>query len=153
MVQILIVMAIVVLDRVTKHYAITYLKDIESIEIVKGVFSLTYVENRGAAFGILQNQRWFFIVLTIIVSMGIVYYIFTQSNLDTLLRISLSMILGGAIGNLIDRIKFGYVVDMLHFTLIDFPVFNVADCFVVTGTILLALYTLFIADKPMKEVI
>jgi signal peptidase II len=153
MFQILIVVAIVILDRVTKYYAITFLKDIGSIEIVKGIFSLTYVENRGAAFGILQNQRWFFIILTIIISIGIVYYIFTQSNVDSLLRISLSMILGGAIGNLIDRIKFGYVVDMLHFTLIDFPVFNIADCFVVTGTLLLAIYTLFIADKPMKEVI
>ena len=59
MFQILIVVAIVILDRVTKYYAITYLKDIGSIEIVKGIFSLTYVENRGAAFGILQNQRWF----------------------------------------------------------------------------------------------
>ena len=144
MFQILIVVAIVILDRVTKYYAITYLKDIGSIEIVKGIFSLTYVENRGAAFGILQNQRWFFIILTIIISIGIVYYIFTQSNVDSLLRISLSMILGGAIGNLIDRIKFGYVVDMLHFTLIDFPVFNIADCFVVTGTLLLAIFPIYL---------
>ncbi|HZJ56889.1 MAG TPA: signal peptidase II [Clostridia bacterium] len=153
MVQILIIFGIVLLDRISKYLAIVYLKDIGSIEIIKGVFSLTYVENRGAAFGILQNQRWFFIILTVVVGIGIIYFMFTQSNIESLLRISLSMILAGAIGNLIDRIRFGYVVDMLHFTLIDFPVFNVADCFVVAGTILLAFYTLFIADKPEKEVV
>ena len=152
MIEILIVLLIIAIDQLTKHLAVIHLRDIGTIEIVKGIFSLTYVENRGAAFGILQNQRWFFIILTIVICMGMAYFLITQSNTSLVLRISLAMILGGAIGNLIDRIRLGYVVDMLHFTLIDFPVFNVADCFVVSGTILLASYILFVADKSEREV-
>ena len=78
-----------------------------------------------------------------IVMLVIVYYMYTHSNGSLLLTIALSMILGGAIGNFIDRVRLGYVVDMFHFTLIDYPVFNVADSFVVIGTILLAYYILF----------
>jgi signal peptidase II len=111
--------------------------------LIPKVFHFTYVENRGAAFGILQNQRWFFISITMIVMLVIVYYMYTHSNGSLLLTIALSMILGGAIGNFIDRVRLGYVVDMFHFTLIDYPVFNVADSFVVIGTILLAYYILF----------
>ncbi|NLI61487.1 MAG: signal peptidase II [Clostridiales bacterium] len=153
MIKVLIILSIVALDQVTKYLAVAHLRDLGTIEIVRGVFSLTYVENRGAAFGILQNQRWFFIVLTIIVCIGIAYFLFTQSNTSLILRISLIMVLGGAIGNLIDRVRLGYVVDMLHFTLIDFPVFNIADCFVVMGTILLAYYILFIGDRVENELV
>ncbi len=151
--EVIIILAIIVADQLTKYLAVTRLKEIGTIEIVRGVFSLTYVENRGAAFGILQNYRWFFIITTTIICIAVIYFLVTQSNASLVLRISLSMILGGAIGNLIDRIRLGYVVDMLHFTLIDFPVFNVADCFVVMGTILLAYYILFIADKVEREVV
>ena len=153
MMEVIIILAIIVADQLTKYLAVTRLKEIGTIEIVRGVFSLTYVENRGAAFGILQNYRWFFIITTTIICIAVIYFLVTQSNASLVLRISLSMILGGAIGNLIDRIRLGYVVDMLHFTLIDFPVFNVADCFVVMGTILLAYYILFIADKVEREVV
>ena len=151
--EILIVLSIIAVDQLTKYLAVTYLRDIGTIEIVRGIFSLTYVENRGAAFGILQNHRWFFITITIIICIGMIYFLITQSDATLILRISLSMVLGGAIGNLIDRIRIGYVVDMLHFTLIDFPVFNIADCFVVLGTILLAYYILFVVDKMEKEVV
>lgn len=153
MIEILLILSIIIIDRITKHLAVIHLRDIDTIEIIRGVFNLTYVENRGAAFGILQNQRWFFITLTIFICIGIVYFLLTQSNINLILRISLAMVLGGAIGNLIDRIRYGYVVDMFHFTLIDFPVFNVADCFVVMGTILLACYILFMADKTEKEAV
>lgn len=151
--ELILILLIIALDQVTKYLAVAYLKEVISIEIIKGVFNFTYVENRGAAFGILQNQRWFFIILTVIISIGLFYYLIVHAHHSLLLRISLSMILGGAIGNLIDRIRLGYVVDMLHFSLIDFPVFNVADCFVVTGTILLAYYVLFISGYEEKEAI
>src|SRR5699024_4127097 len=114
-------------------------------------FSFTYVENRGAAFGILQNQRWLFIILTVLICVGMFYYLYTSKNISLILRIAMSLILGGAIGNLIDRIKNGFVVDMFHFTFIDFPVFNVADCFVVVGTILLTYYLLFIEGKTIEK--
>ncbi|WP_025746972.1 signal peptidase II [Caldicoprobacter faecalis] len=149
--QVFIVAFIVVLDQVTKYLAKTYLKPVGSIPLIPNVFHFTYVENRGAAFGILQNQRWLFIVLTVVVSAVIVYYLFTRSQESIVLTIALSMILGGAIGNLIDRLRLGYVVDMLHFVLIDYPVFNVADSFVVIGTILLAYYILFMADSRERQ--
>ena len=143
MLRAVIVIIAVVLDQITKYLARLYLKPIGSVQLIPKVFHFTYVENRGAAFGILQNQRWFFISITMIVMLVIVYYMYTHSNGSLLLTIALSMILGGAIGNFIDRVRLGYVVDMFHFTLIDYPVFNVADSFVVIGTILLAYYILF----------
>jgi len=147
MLWVLIIVFAVILDQVTKYLARVYLKPVGSIQLIPNVFHFTYVENRGAAFGILQNQRWFFILITIIVVLAIVYYMFTHYNDSLLLNIALSMILGGAIGNLIDRIRFGYVVDLFHFILIDYPVFNIADSFVVVGTILLAYYILFITGS------
>ncbi len=150
MLQVFIVAFIVTLDQLTKYLAKTYLKPVGSVPLIQDVFHFTYVENRGAAFGILQNQRWLFIALTVVVSAAIVYYLFIRTPENIVLTIALSMILGGAIGNLIDRLRLGYVVDMLHFTLIDYPVFNVADSFVVIGTILLAYYILFMADSGEK---
>lgn len=151
MLQIFIVAFIVVLDQVTKYLAKTYLKSMGSVPLIQNVFHFTYVENRGAAFGILQNQRWFFIALTVVVSVVIAYYLFARKQESVVFTIALSMILGGAIGNLIDRLRLGYVVDMLHFILIDYPVFNVADSCVVIGTILLAYHVLFIANKKERQ--
>ncbi|MBM7581981.1 signal peptidase II [Caldicoprobacter guelmensis] len=151
MLQIFIVAFIVVLDQVTKYLAKTYLKSMGSVPLIQNVFHFTYVENRGAAFGILQNQRWFFIALTVVTSVVIAYYLFARKQESIVFTIALSMILGGAIGNLIDRLRLGYVVDMLHFILIDYPVFNVADSCVVIGTMLLAYYVLFIANKKERR--
>ena len=153
MLEFFIIFIIILIDQVSKYLAVTCLKPIGSLTILKKVFSRTYVENRGAAFGILQNQRWFFITLTIIICIAIAYFLIIGRDESLILRISLSMILGGAIGNLIDRIKQGYVVDMFHFTFIDFPVFNVADCFIVIGTVLLGYYILFMAEKEGKLIV
>ena len=150
MLQVFIVAFIIALDQLTKYLAKTRLKPVGSVPLIQNIFHFTYVENRGAAFGILQNQRWLFIALTVVVSVAIAYYLFTHRQESTLLTVALSMILGGAIGNLIDRVRLGYVVDMLHFVLIDYPVFNMADSFVVIGTILLAYYILFLADSGQK---
>lgn len=147
---VIVILIIILLDQLTKYWAANYLKPKGTITIIKDFFSFTYVENRGAAFGILQNQRWLFITLTVIICIGMFYYLYTNNNINSVLRTSLYMILGGAIGNLIDRIKNGYVIDMFHFTFIDFPVFNVADCFVVVGTIVLAYYLLLIEGKSIE---
>jgi signal peptidase II len=147
MLEVIIIITIIALDQITKYFTVKNLKTDGSFTVIKGFLEFCYVENRGAAFGILQNKRWFFIVLTIIICAGMAYYLFTYKDTRMILRISLAFILGGAIGNLIDRIRLGYVVDMIHITAINYPVFNVADSFVVIGTILLAWYLLFIADK------
>jgi signal peptidase II len=134
---------VTVADRLVKHLSVKHLKPAGTVELIPGVFSLSYVENRGAAFGILQNHRWLFIVLTIAISAGIAGYLIMHPKDDILRRLSLAAILGGALGNLIDRILYGYVVDMLHATFINFPVFNIADTAVVCGTFLLAYQLLF----------
>jgi len=130
-------------DRLAKHLTIRHLKPLGSVELIPGIFRLSYVENRGAAFGILQNHRWLFITLTIVISIGIACYLVKYPKDDILRRLSLAIILGGAVGNLIDRILYGYVVDMLHATFVNFPVFNIADSAVVCGTLLLAYQLLF----------
>lgn len=152
MIWVVIVFGVIALDQSTKYLAATRLIHYDTLPLIEGVFHLTYVENRGAAFGILQNQRWFFIVMTLLIMIGIVFYIVKNKPNSNLLLISLSMILGGAIGNLIDRIRLSYVIDFFDFTLIDYPVFNVADSFVVVGTILLSYYLLFKYEDKKDEV-
>lgn len=134
--------ALIILDRITKILTINLLKPIESIVLIPKVLSLTYVENRGAAFGIMQNARWIFVVVTVAVLAALCVYIVKTKPQSRLFKWSAALIGAGAVGNLIDRICYGYVVDMIQATFIDFPVFNFADCCIVVGTGLLCLYIL-----------
>jgi len=149
----LVVFFLVLLDQISKIAIIKYLKPVGTLELIKGFFSLTYVENRGAAFGILQNARWVFIAATVIISIAIIVYKIKYSPSGRLINTSLCLLISGAIGNLIDRVFRGYVVDMLEVTFITYPVFNVADCFVVVGAVLLGIYVLFVYKEPEKELI
>lgn len=127
---------IVILDQLTKHLILTSMRPYESIPVIENVFHITFVRNPGAAFGILQNQTAFFIVVTIIVIFLLVGVYWKLARKNIILTTGLSLQLGGAVGNLIDRIRFSYVVDFLDFRV--WPVFNVADMAIVTGVILLA---------------
>ncbi|NQT22946.1 MAG: signal peptidase II [Candidatus Omnitrophica bacterium] len=150
-------LAIVLIDQLTK---ILVLKNSDKLplDIIKGLFSIALVRNKGAAFGILQNQKLFFIIIAVIAIVAIVWVEVSamQRNLRKkapyeiamLFRISLALILGGAIGNLIDRIRFGYVVDFLDFKV--WPVFNIADSAITIGAVLLLIY-LFLQKKDKKE--
>ncbi len=131
----------------------------ESNVIIPKILNFTYVLNDGAAFGILSNQRLFFLFATVIIcAVGIVVLTRIPQK-HILLKISSGFILGGALGNLVDRVIVGVVRDFIDATVVEtvtgysFPVFNVADIFVVVGTILLAVYILFYHDKiyPPKE--
>ncbi len=149
------VIVLFVADRITKIWAVARLKDNTNITIIKNVFVLQYLENRGAAFGMLQGKRLFFAVITVIVAAIIIYiYIFMPVKKKYLpLRIVMIMIFAGAIGNFIDRIAQGYVVDFFYFSLINFPIFNVADIFVTIGAILLVLLILFkYKEEDFKEI-
>lgn len=137
-----LVSLLIAVDQITKYLAVAHLKPINNIDLIPNIFSLTYVENKGAAFGIMQNARWFFICLTIIILIALSVYIIRKKPQGKLLRISFALIYSGAIGNLIDRIFSGFVVDMLRVHFFDFPVFNFADCLVVIGTLLLCLYVI-----------
>ena len=120
-------------DQLTKYIAVLYLKPIRTYPLWDGVFQFTYVENRGAAWGMLQGQRWLFFVITVLTTAFIVWYILYEKQMRVLTGVALSLIAGGGIGNLIDRMATGAVVDFFHFSLIDFPVFNVADICVCVG--------------------
>ncbi|WP_026485583.1 signal peptidase II [Caldanaerobius polysaccharolyticus] len=142
MLELLIVVSIVVLDQLTKYFAQVYLKPINTFPLIKNFFHLTYVENRGAAFGILQNQLWFFIIITIMAGFALMYLMISVPERNRHIRLILAMILGGAIGNFIDRIRLGYVVDFLDFKVWSY-IFNIADSFIVIGAILLCTMILF----------
>ncbi|MGE4214678.1 MAG: signal peptidase II [Anaerotignaceae bacterium] len=153
--MIIILLSVVILtaiDQYSKYIALTQLKPVGNIKVIDGWFDFTFVENRGAAFGILEGQRWFFVILTIAVTIGVIIYLRKMKEKDyahNFLRFSLVLILAGAWGNAIDRLLRGYVVDYFEFTFINYPVFNVADIYVVAGTILLAvLLLLVIKDEP-----
>ncbi len=138
---------IIIIDQATKYGAIKYLKNQRPLVIISDFFQLNYVENRGAAFGILQGRRTLFLVITIVVVLVIAFYLIRYySQMNFLTKISFAILLGGAIGNLIDRIRLGYVVDFISIKLIDkydFPVFNIADICVVVSTILIVYLVLF----------
>ena len=135
---------LILIDQISKYYTLKMVKPIGTLEIIKGVFSLTYVENRGAAFGILQNARWIFIAATAVAIVCLIVYKCKYKPKGIIINTALLFILSGAVGNMIDRIWRGFVVDMLEVTFITYPVFNFADCLVVIGAILLAIYILFI---------
>ena len=137
---------VIVADYFTKMLAVNVFK-VNEITIIKDILYFTYVENRGAAFGMLQNHRWIFITVTTVVIALIILYVLIKKPKRKIELTALSLICGGGIGNMIDRIFLSYVVDFIDVRIINFPVFNVADCAVVIGCGLLILYLLFIEGK------
>lgn len=133
-------------DQISKLAAVKHLKDQEPFVIWDGVFELRYLENRGAAFGIMQNQRIFFLLITTVVLIVIVYFYLKRipgERRFLWVNIVAVLFFAGAIGNFIDRFVQDYVVDFFYFVLIDFPIFNVADIYVTVAAILLILLCLF----------
>lgn len=147
MILLLLVVLIIGADQLVKFWAVQTLMSGSSIVLIPGIFRLTYVENRGAAFSFLENHISFFVIATLLVLCAIIYAFHKKLIPTKLGRLALAFVAGGAVGNLIDRILHGYVVDMFYFELIDFPVFNVADIFIVIGGILFAYYVLVQYDK------
>ncbi|MGI6070605.1 MAG: signal peptidase II [Blautia sp.] len=132
-------------DQWTKLLAVQHLKGQSSIPLIKGVLELQYLENRGAAFGMLQNFQWVFVVLCAVFLIGaIVFYWLLPSTKRMLpLHILCILAMAGGIGNAIDRILHNYVIDFVYFSLIDFPIFNVADCYVVICAVCLLIFFFF----------
>ena len=145
-----IVAILIGLDQIIKYWALNYLQVVESIPVINNIFNLTYVENRGAAFGMLQNNQTVFIVVAAIASCYGIYYLHTK-KMNNIGKIGIILVISGAIGNLIDRVRLGFVVDYLDFHIIWNYVFNLADCFVVVGTILLCIY-IITSEEDKKQV-
>ena len=147
---ILLVLVGVWFDQFTKTLAVDHLKGQDPFILIKNVFQFEYLENHGAAFGILQNKQIFFFIIVLIISVFIIWFYLHVPMTKKLLplRICAVFIFSGAIGNFIDRLKLGYVVDFFYFKLIDFPVFNVADIYVTVGTFILVFAIKGMANVP-----
>jgi len=129
----LIAAVLLFLDQFTKYLAITHLKDQPAIVLIDGVLELQYLENRGSAFSLLQGQKFIILAIGFAVLAVLIFVIvkLPQNKKFRIVHILLSALIAGALGNIIDRLRFDYVVDFISFVLIHFPVFNVADCFIV----------------------
>lgn len=146
MAGIITLIAAILLDQFTKYLAAVYLKDHSPFILLDGIFELTYLENRGAAFGMMQGRQVFFLIMTIFL-LGFLFFCYRRiagQRHYFPIELCIIFVVAGAIGNMIDRIRLGYVVDFFYFSLIDFPVFNVADIYVTVaaflGFILLMFY-------------
>lgn len=135
----IIALAVVILDQLTKYLVVKNMELGQSIPLIPDVFHLTSHRNMGAAFGILQNQRLLFILITVAVIIGIIVSLVRIGRRQPVTSWALALVLGGAVGNFIDRVSTGKVVDFLDFTLIHFPIFNVADAAITVGVALLIL--------------
>ncbi len=140
-----------VADQLLKVWAISSLEPVGSITVIENIFSLTYVENRGAAWGMMAGAKWYLIIMPIVIIVAAIAYLIIKKLSDPLLLWSVTLIVSGGLGNLIDRIFRGFVVDYLHATFIDFPVFNLADCCITIGAGLLILYVILSEIKERKE--
>ena len=143
-IAIIAVVAGVLFDQWTKLLVLTHLKGHDSYIVIKNVFELEYLENRGAAFGMLQGKQFFFIFCVALIAFFSIYFYRTVPMTKHFLplRICAVLIVGGAFGNCIDRIRLNYVVDFFYFKLIDFPIFNVADIYVTVAAFLLVILIL-----------
>ncbi len=140
---ILLITALTVgLDQISKLLSIALLKGADDVQIIPGFLRFTYVENKGAAFGMLSEHRWVFMSLSCVALAAIAVYAFWKKPPSFTERFSLGLILGGGIGNMIDRVRFGYVVDFIDFQFIDFYVFNIADAAVCIGCAILFIWML-----------
>ncbi len=141
----------IVLDQITKALASAYLTAVETCPIIKGVIHLTYAENTGMAFGMLKDKRWVFMTVSTVLIIAMGLYLYLAKSEGRLYDISIAMIVSGGIGNMIDRIGLGYVVDFIDFRLINFAIFNGADSFVCVGAGLLVLALILDLAKESKN--
>jgi signal peptidase II len=142
---------VIYLDQVSKWLSVAHLKGEESVDLIPGILRLTYVENRGAAFGMLDDKRWVFLIISTVMLVVIGMYLWSYRKGNPGICISLSLLLGGGIGNMIDRILLGYVVDFIDscaFPEVWMWVFNLADSAVCVGA---ALLVLCVISKMIKE--
>ena len=152
-ISVVLMIVAAVLDQVTKHLVVANLELYESVEVIPGVLDFTYVQNDGAAFGSLDDARWVFMILSTLAIVAILVYMFWKKPQDKVLLAALILVNGGGIGNMIDRISLGYVIDFIDFC--AFPkiwmwIFNVADSFVCIGAGLLVLWLILDTVREYK---
>jgi signal peptidase II len=154
LIWIVVIVASIFADQLTKQLVVNFLDREEPFYVIKDVFRFSYVENRGAAFGMLDDHRWVFMIISTVAIVGIIFYMWKFCRDSKLLCLGLSLIVGGGIGNMIDRVLLGYVIDFLDFC--AFPklwmwVFNVADACVCVGAAIVVLSLLIDIVKESKK--
>ena len=143
---------IVALDQLTKYLVVQSIPLYGYADAVKGLFHITYVQNTGAAFSSFEGMQWLFVLIFAAMTLGILFeYFFKNMGFTTFERWCIAAIYGGGLGNMIDRVRFGYVVDMIATDFMDFPVFNVADCFITCGCIAMMVSLVFFNKNFWKE--
>lgn len=147
--SVFMIIAIVIFDQATKLAAKSYLYPDKAVDFIRGFVEFRYAENTGMAFSMLSGARWGFIALTGVVAAACVVYMFKRAQGNLWLFWTLGVLVAGAIGNLIDRIYLGYVIDFINPTFVDFAIFNIADCAVTLGAISLISY--LVVDMLKKE--
>lgn len=145
----LLALVVLIVDQVTKYLVVQNIELYQVKAFLPGVLSWMYIQNTGAAWSILEGQMWFFYVITTVVIIGVIYIMQKYAKESRLFSMGLALILAGALGNFIDRIRLGYVVDMVRIELIDFPIFNVADMSLSIGVALIIVYVLL--DEKNKK--
>ncbi len=140
----LIIVLGIALDRLTKRLAVRFLRPVTSFPVIEDVLHFTFVRNSGAAFGMLSDHRWIFMTVSTVAIIAMTVFLYMRKAPSMLYAASIAAIVSGGIGNMIDRVAYGYVVDFIDVQFIDFAVFNVADCFVTVGAVCLVI--LLIAD-------
>ena len=138
-------------DQLTKYFAEKILADGKIVSFLPGFVQFRYAQNTGMAFSMLSGARWIFVVITIIVCGGVMWFLFSNRAKSLWVYWSLGVVLAGGVGNLIDRARFGYVVDFIEPTFVNFAVFNIADCAVTCGAAVLVVYLLIDAFKKDKR--
>ncbi len=143
LVTILIILLSVVLDQWTKYLAVVHLQPVDTLPLWQDIFHLTYLENRGAAFGMLANHRWVFMILSTLSILLLLVWLLREKPTSPWVRTAMALIIGGGIGNMIDRVRLGYVVDFIDVRAIDFYIFNGADSFVCVGCGMIVVWVLY----------
>ncbi|MBE6584622.1 MAG: signal peptidase II [Ruminococcaceae bacterium] len=150
---VILMLVAVFLDQISKYLVVIYMELEESVDIIPGIFRFTYIQNTGAAFGSFSDSRWVFMILSSVAIIAILVYIFWKKPQSKLLLSSLILIVGGGVGNMIDRVRLGYVIDFLDFCALPdlwMWVFNIADSFVVVGAGLMILWLILDMIKETK---
>jgi len=144
----------IIADILSKWAVVEHIKPVGSVTLIEGILDFTYVENRGMAFGMLSGHRWVFMVFTVVLLIAIAAFLYYYRESASLwLKISCGLVMGGGVGNMIDRVSLGYVVDLIDFCAFDFWVwvFNVADACVCVGVFMLAIYLIMDTVRTERE--
>lgn len=150
----ILALVIALVDQIIKYFVIHNLRPVHSVTAIPHILDFTYVENRGVAFGMFKDNRWIFIIFTSIVLLVFIFLLMKYGKTSKLFSVAAMLVIGGGIGNLVDRIVFGFVVDYLSLSFFP-PVCNFADYCITAGTVLLVIYLLFYydTDKKTKKII